>query len=98
MTKLRRAMSISTVPSFLLLGVISAATLPGELSKYRNYELGTDLSTVAGQTGANPSQAKVIHNRRPSSNSLNGALSQPSGDMAGSFRRRDPKFRELTQP
>jgi len=63
MTKLRRAMSISTLPSFLLLGVISAATLPGDLlSKYRNYELGTDLSTVAGQTGANPSQAKVIHN------------------------------------
>ena len=63
MTKLRRAMSISTLPSFLLLGVISAATLPGDLSKYRNYELGTDLSTVAGQTDANPSQAKVIHSR-----------------------------------
>jgi hypothetical protein len=47
MTKLRRAMSISTLPSFLLLGVISAATLPGDLSKYRNFEHGTDLSTVA---------------------------------------------------
>ena len=63
MTKLRRAMSISTLPSFLLLGVISAATLPGDLSKYWNYELGADLSTVAGRTGANPSPAKVIHNR-----------------------------------
>src|SRR6516162_5145527 len=98
MTKLRRAMSISTLPSFLLLGVISAATLPGDLSKYRNFELGTDLSTVAGQTGANPSQVKVIHSRPASSNSLNGALSQPPGDMAGSFRRRDSRFRELTQP
>jgi hypothetical protein len=44
---------------------MSAATLvAADLSKYRNFELGTDLSTVAGQTGANPSQAKVIH-RRP---------------------------------
>jgi hypothetical protein len=41
-----------------------AATWAGDLSKYRNFELGTDLSTVAKQAGANPSQAKVIH-RRP---------------------------------
>jgi hypothetical protein len=43
---------------------MSAVTLAADLSKYRNFELGTDLSAVAGQTGANPSQAKVIH-RRP---------------------------------
>jgi hypothetical protein len=43
---------------------MSAATLAGDLSKYRNFQLGTDLSTVAKQAGANPSEAKVTH-RRP---------------------------------
>lgn len=45
-------------------GVMSAATAAGDLSKYRNFQLGTDLSTVAKQAGANPSQARVVH-RRP---------------------------------
>lgn len=48
---------------FLVSGVMSAATLTRDLSKYRKFELGTDLSTVAGLMGANPSQAKVIHSR-----------------------------------
>jgi hypothetical protein len=43
---------------------MSAATAPGDLSKYREFQLGTDLPTVAKQAGANPSQAKVVH-RRP---------------------------------
>jgi hypothetical protein len=42
---------------------MSAATLKGDLSKYRNFQFGTDLSTVAKQAGANPSQAKVILHR-----------------------------------
>lgn len=46
------------------LGVMSAVTSAGDLSKYRNFQLGTTLPTVAKQAGANPSQAKVIH-RRP---------------------------------
>jgi hypothetical protein len=49
--------------SFLIFGGMSGATLAGDLSKYRNFELGTDLSTVAKQARANPSQAKVIHSR-----------------------------------
>src|SRR5438477_6225398 len=64
MTNFRRTASRSALAAFLLFGVMSAATLTGDLSKYRNFELGTDLSTVAGQMAANPSQAKVIH-RRP---------------------------------
>ena len=64
MTKLRRAISISALPLFLVLGVISAATLPGDLSRYRGFQLGTDLSSVAKQAGANPAQTTVIH-RRP---------------------------------
>jgi hypothetical protein len=43
---------------------MSAATLTGDLSRYRNFQLGTDLATVAKEAGVDPSQAKVIH-RRP---------------------------------
>src|SRR5689334_18675069 len=41
----------------------AAATLGGDLSKYRNFQLGTDLATVAKQAGVDPSQAKAIHLR-----------------------------------
>jgi hypothetical protein len=53
----------SAFMSFLVFGGMSGATLAGDLSKYRNFELGTDLSTVAKYAGANPSQAKVIYSR-----------------------------------
>jgi hypothetical protein len=43
---------------------LAAATSFTDLSKYRNFQFGTDLSTVAKQAGTNASQAKVIH-RRP---------------------------------
>lgn len=49
---------------FLVFGAMSAATLPTDLSKYRSFQLGTDLPTIAKQVGASPSQAKLIH-RRP---------------------------------
>src|SRR4051794_779777 len=64
MNKLRSAISISALPLFLVLGAMSAATLPEALSRYRGFQLGTDLPTVAKQAGANPDQATVIH-RRP---------------------------------
>lgn len=50
--------------SFLLLGVMPAATFAKDLSKYRNFQLGTDLPTIAKQLGTSPSQAKAIQ-RRP---------------------------------
>jgi hypothetical protein len=56
--------SRSAFTSFLVFLVMSAATLAGDLSKYRNVQLGTDLPTVAKEVGVSPSQAKVIH-RRP---------------------------------
>ena len=64
MTNFQRTPAKSALAAVLVLGVMPAATWAGELSKYRNFELGTALSTVAGQLGANPSQVKVIH-RRP---------------------------------
>jgi hypothetical protein len=44
--------------------VIPAATSAEDLSKYRKFEFGADLATVAKHAGVNPSQAKIIH-RRP---------------------------------
>jgi hypothetical protein len=41
-----------------------ALTVANDLSKYRIFQLGMDLPTVAKQAGSNPSQAKAIH-RRP---------------------------------
>lgn len=62
---------------------LAAATSVTDLSKYRNFQFGTDLSTIAKQAGGNPAQAKVIQSRpaliqelewRPQ---LLGASSQP---------------------
>jgi len=50
--------------SCLIFGAMSAATVAGDLSRYRDFQLGMDLATVAKQAGADPSQATVIH-RRP---------------------------------
>ena len=36
----------------------------GDLSRYRDFQIGTDLPTIAAQARMDPSQAKVIH-RRP---------------------------------
>jgi len=63
MTRLRRTVSRSAL-TFLVFGVLPTATLAGDLSKYRNFQLGSTLPAVAKQAGGNPSQAKVIQ-RRP---------------------------------
>ena len=64
MTHFRRTVSRSALTSILASGVVSAVASATDLSRYRHFQLGADLSTVAKQTGANPSEAKVIH-RRP---------------------------------
>ena len=53
----------SALTSFLLLGAMSAITLAADLSRYRNFQLGSGLPAVAKQVGASPSQAKAIHHR-----------------------------------
>lgn len=62
MISFRRASSRSTL-TFLAFGMVSTAALAGDLSKYRGFEFGTDLATIAKQTDTNVSQAKVIHSR-----------------------------------
>lgn len=63
MTKVGKHVLRSAFVSFLAFGAMPAVTLAGDLSKYRDIQLGTDLPTVAKQVGANPTQAKVIHSR-----------------------------------
>ena len=53
----------SALTSLILCGVIAAATVPSDLSKYRGFQFGTDLPAVARQAGASVSQAKVVHSR-----------------------------------
>lgn len=64
MTRIAVIASRSALTAFLLLGVMSAAIFAGDLSRYRDFQLGTELAIVAKHTGASPSQAKVVH-RRP---------------------------------
>ena len=63
MTNVQRIAFRSSLAAFLMFGAMSAATFAGDLSRYRNFELGSDLATVAKQAAAEPSQAKVIHSR-----------------------------------
>jgi hypothetical protein len=42
---------------------MSAAAWAGDLSRYRNFEFGTALATVATRAATDPAQAKVIHSR-----------------------------------
>jgi hypothetical protein len=57
------AMLKSALVFFLLSGLAPVA-IAGDLSRYRNFELGTDLASVSKLTGTPPSQIKVVH-RRP---------------------------------
>ena len=59
MTNFQRTAFRSALAAFVLFG----ATFAGDLSRYRNFELGSHLATVAKQAAADPSQAKVIHSR-----------------------------------
>jgi hypothetical protein len=44
-------------------GLTSAVVLAEDLSRYRRFQLGTELATVAERTGVSPAQIKVIHPR-----------------------------------
>jgi len=50
--------------SAIVFGVMPAAAFAADLSSYRNFQFGADLSAVARQTGVTDAQAKIIH-RRP---------------------------------
>ena len=45
------------------LGLLPVAAVAGDLSKYRNFQLGSDLAVVAKLADLSPADAKVIHSR-----------------------------------
>jgi hypothetical protein len=47
----------------VIFGAITPALLGENLSRYREFQLGTDLQTIARQTGASASQATIVHSR-----------------------------------
>ncbi len=47
----------------LVFGAAAGSTFAQDLSRYRNFQLGSDLAAVAKQAGVDPSQATVIHSR-----------------------------------
>jgi hypothetical protein len=53
----------AALTSLLVFAAMPAAAGAGDLSRYRNFQLGTNLPTVAKQAGANPSHARTIHLR-----------------------------------
>jgi len=63
MTRLAAGVSGSAFALVLLVGEMSAATLPVDLSRYRDFHFGMNLPAVAKQTGVSLSEAKVIHSR-----------------------------------
>ncbi len=63
MTKTAGTVLRSSATSLLLFGITSGAAWAEDLSKYRDFQLGTDLAAVVKQTGTNPSQIKVIDGR-----------------------------------
>jgi len=53
----------SALAASLALGLLPSIMAAEGLSKYRGYQFGTNLSIVLGQTGANPTDVKVIQKR-----------------------------------
>jgi hypothetical protein len=75
--------------TMLAWGLTSAVVLAEDLSKYRAIQLGSDLSTVAKQTGVSPAQIKVVHQRPVLIQELEwrsaGTDSQPTRDVLLTF-------------
>ena len=63
MGKLSSIVSKPALTSLFVCGMMSAATVAGDLSNYRGFQFGTDLPTVTKQVGATVAQAKIIHSR-----------------------------------
>jgi len=64
MTSFIGTVSRTAFTSLLVFGMMPATARAADLSRYRDFQLGTDLPAIAKQIGVNPSEAKVIH-RRP---------------------------------
>ena len=63
MVNFQRTAFRSALAALLMFGAMSTAAFGGDLSRYRNFELGSNLATVAKRAAVDASQAKVIHSR-----------------------------------
>jgi hypothetical protein len=63
MCKLRFIFANWAFTLLVVCGTAAGAAAAGDLSRYRDFQFGTDLPTVAGQVGASVSQAKTIYSR-----------------------------------
>jgi hypothetical protein len=76
-----RALAISIVGTVISVHGLDAQDLP----KYRNFELGSNLASVATLAGVDPSEAKTIHQRPAIEQDLEWRLSRwVSGSTASS--------------
>jgi hypothetical protein len=80
MTKLGGTTSKPALILFLLLLGPAPVAMAGDLSRYRNFQLGTDLASVTNMTGAQPYQVKVVH--RPTLIQELAWRPQPLGPMS----------------
>lgn len=88
-----QAGSAVVLTSSLLFALLTPLASAGELSRFRNFQLGSDVPTVVKQTGADPADVKIVHRRpaliqllewRPQSSSSNRAT-EPAQDIAFTF-------------
>jgi len=63
MTRFAMTASRSVLTSLFVFGITSGAVWAQDLSKYRDFQFGTDLPSIAKLTGATPSQIKVVDSR-----------------------------------
>ena len=63
MTSFRATTSRLGLALCLVFVAMPAGTFAQDLSRYRNFQLGTELAAVAKQVGVDPSTATIVHSR-----------------------------------
>jgi hypothetical protein len=79
---------LCAIPVF---GMTCAVSTAGDLSKYRNFQLGSDLPTIAKQAAVKQSAAKVVHLRPVLIQELEWQA-QPTGSFSSTESPKDLVF------
>ncbi len=88
-----QAGSVAVFASTMMFALLAPSAAAGELSRFRNFQLGSDVPTIVKQTGANPVDVKTVHRRpalvqllewRPQSLS-SSTQPEPAQDIAFTF-------------
>jgi hypothetical protein len=62
-TRSSAALTRSALSLLTICGIVSTVAWAGDLSRYRDFQLGSELATVAKQAGVSPSSVKLVHLR-----------------------------------